>query len=155
MDRRAIEAVLWTGTLLATAAGAVGWYRGTPAPAGNTAAPITRAPVPLRAHASNIAEAAERVVRRNPFRLSRQPARIEVDSLAAEPAMPLRPALVVSGILGGPPWEAILEGVPGRRGGTVVRAGDVLGDLRVVAVRYDTVIVQGSDTTWILTLRQR
>ena len=55
----------------------------------------------------------------------------------------------------GPPWQALLEGVPGREGtAVVVRRGDVLGDLRIRDVTGTTVTVVGPDTTWRLTVRK-
>lgn len=61
-----------------------------------------------------------------------------------------RPQLAVRAIIGGPPWQAMLDGAPG--GQTIVRNGQVVGALTVRSVGRDTVIVQGMDTTWKLTL---
>jgi len=44
--------------------------------------------------------------------------------------------------------------VPGRQGGTLVKSGDRLGDLRIRSVTRDQVVVQGADTTWRLTVRR-
>jgi hypothetical protein len=61
---------------------------------------------------------------------------------------------VLRGIIGGPPWSAILEGIPGREGSVVLRRGDTIAALRVRAVRRDTVVVEGADTTWRLTVKR-
>jgi len=94
----------------------------------------------------------------DPFRASRHPSpvayRPELDGAPPPPPRPPRPGLAISGIIGGPPWSAVLEGVPGRDGGAVVRAGDTLGGLRVRAVRSDTVVITGMDTTWRLIVRR-
>jgi hypothetical protein len=59
----------------------------------------------------------------------------------------------VTGIFG-PPWQAVVEGIPGREGGVVVREGEVLGELRVRSIKRDTVVVVGFDTTWALAVRR-
>jgi hypothetical protein len=63
-----------------------------------------------------------------------------------------KPRLVLRGVLGGPPWEAVLEGIPGREGSVVVRTGEVIGGLTIRAIRNNAVFVQGMDTTWTLTM---
>jgi len=60
---------------------------------------------------------------------------------------------MLSGVFG-PPWQAVLEGIPGKQGSVVVRVGDVFGELRIRSIRRDTVVVQGADTTWKLTVRR-
>lgn len=62
--------------------------------------------------------------------------------------------LQLSGVSGGPPWRAIVSGIPGRDGGVVVSAGDTLGGIKVRAIKRDTLIVQTSDSTMTLTLRR-
>ena len=96
------------------------------------------------------------VIENDLFRLANAPADVRY-TLATE-GMPgvqqpsgVRPQLVVKAVIGGPPWQAMLEGVPGS-GPVVVRTGQVLGALTVRSVGRDTVVVQGPDTTWKLTL---
>jgi hypothetical protein len=105
-----------------------------------------------------LAAAAELLVARDPFRLERRPAVVAYDPAAenAPPPSPRppRPALVVTGIIGGPPWEAVLEGIPGRQGSVLVRRGDTLAGLRVRAVGKDSVRIVGMDTTWTLIVRR-
>jgi hypothetical protein len=69
-----------------------------------------------------------------------------------QPVTPPKPRLVLRGILGGPPWDALIEGIPGREGSAVVRTGDKLAGLLIRSVRRDTVVVRGADTTWKLTM---
>lgn len=96
------------------------------------------------------------VVARNPFRLDRSPSPIlfrSVAEQAIQQAMPVmqqpRPALTLRAVVG-PPWEALVEGLPGRSGVVVVRAGDKVGDLTIRLIRGDSVVIQGADTTWRL-----
>lgn len=106
---------------------------------------------------STLVAASEALVARDPFRLERKPSGVAY-SPAAEAAPPVarppRPALAVVGIVGGPPWEALLEGIPGRQGSALVRRGDTLGGLRVRSITKDAVKVTGMDTTWVLAVRR-
>lgn len=100
----------------------------------------------------------ERIVASDPFRLVRRPSPIayrpELEGIAVAPPAPPKPPLMLAGTLGGPPWQAILEGVPGRDGALVVKTGDRVGDLTIRAVHRDTVVVAGLDTVWKLTVRR-
>jgi hypothetical protein len=96
------------------------------------------------------------IVAGNPFRTNRSPAPVPftLDVGAAKSPAVAAPAaaravLTLRGIVG-PPWSALIEGMPGTAAATVVKAGDRFGDLRVEAIRHDTVIVRGADTTWRL-----
>jgi hypothetical protein len=62
--------------------------------------------------------------------------------------------LLLRGLIGGPPWTAVVEGIPGREQGIVLRAGDTVAGLTVRDVRAAEVIVRGMDTTWTLRLRR-
>lgn len=62
--------------------------------------------------------------------------------------------LHLSGVSGGPPWRAIMSGVPGRDGGVVVNPGDTVGGIKVRSIRRDTVIVQTKDSTMTFVLRR-
>ena len=99
---------------------------------------------------------ASSIVARDPFRLERRPSTVAFGVLPVAPTAPAdpsrRPRLILSGIFG-PPWQAVLEGIPGREGSVVARVGDVFGELRIRSIRRDTVVVQGADTTWKLTVR--
>jgi hypothetical protein len=105
-----------------------------------------------------LAAAAELLVARDPFRLERRPAAVPyspaMENAPPPPPRPPRPTLVVTGIIGGPPWEALLEGIPGRQGSVLVRRGDTLAGLHVRAVGRDSVRIVGMDTTWMLTVRR-
>ncbi|HEU4557817.1 MAG TPA: hypothetical protein VFS20_08200, partial [Longimicrobium sp.] len=109
--------------------------------------------------------AASSVARGDPFRLDRRPAPVAFsarpDAMGGVPGMmqppppppPPRPQLAVSGIVG-PPWTALLEGVPGRDGPVLVRGGERLGELQVRQVGPNGVVVVGMDTIWRLTIRK-
>lgn len=164
MNRRMIELGLWILTAAAGLAAGVGWARVAaplPAEAASVAAPPRAARTP---DSAPLNAAAETIVERDVFRLARRPAAIAfgaepepaLDSaMVAEEETPQQPMLRLAGIIGGPPWEAILEGVPSRPSGVLVASGDELDDLRIRRITRDTVVVEGADTTWILTLERR
>ena len=117
-----------------------------------------RPPLPVAAFDPDTLDAWESaIVDGDLFRASRSPSPVAFANAiegAPPPApKPPRASLAVTGIIG-PPWEAIVEGVPGRDGGVVVRRGDVIGELQVRSVRRDSVVIQGADTTWRLTVRR-
>lgn len=165
MSRRRMEALLWALALAVLLPGGTRWRRAEPAaeapPAARDAAPAE----PRRVPRERLASAAASVAGGNPFRLDRAPAPIGFQQPPApgmpgtfpgmapyEPPPPPRPQLLVSGIVG-PPWQAMLEGVPGREGAVVVRQGEVLGELRIREITRSVVVVASPDTTWRLTVR--
>ncbi|HVS59775.1 MAG TPA: hypothetical protein VHE82_03665 [Gemmatimonadaceae bacterium] len=106
---------------------------------------------------AQLREAADSVVATDLFRLDRHPSRLGLGSpaIALPPvgiATPFR--LELSGVSGGPPWRAIVSGIPGHDGGVVVKAGDTLGGIRVRTIRRDTMIVQMKDSTMTFILKR-
>lgn len=162
MRDRSLEFALWaTAIILVTLAGSRGRSvasalssSASPSPPWQASSP---APVFIPSSAA-LVSAAETLVARDPFRLERKPSGVRyspaMEGAPPPPPRSPRPTLAVAGILGGPPWEALVEGVPGRHGSTLVRRGDTLGGLRVRSITKDTVIITGMDTTWTLTMRR-
>ena len=74
------------------------------------------------------------VAARNPFRLNRAPSQLDYGAESSDPGVPSYPITLppvrLSGIVGGPSWRAILEGVPGQRVSIVVFDGAVFGDVK-------------------------
>lgn len=106
---------------------------------------------------AQLRQAADTVAATDLFRLDRHPSR----STLGPPAIALPSAgiasplhLELSGISGGPPWRAIVSGIPGHDGGMVVKAGDSLGGIRVRTIRRDTMIVQMNDSTMTFILKK-
>jgi hypothetical protein len=97
---------------------------------------------------------------RDPFRLDRKPTDVRynpwepVATVAPPPPAPVRPPLALAGLLGGPPWNALIEGIPGRENGVLLQLGDSMNGVRFVALRGDTVLLAAFDTTWSLTARR-
>lgn len=101
--------------------------------------------------------AATRTAEHDPFRLERRPASVAFSTTPIGPAVPQAPAaptihIALQGTIGGPPWQAILSGVPGHDGTTIVRSGDTLGGIAIRRVSRDSVIVRVKDSTWAVTL---
>jgi len=104
--------------------------------------------------------AAKAMASSDPFRLERRPSTVpygaeqEGAPVAPPPPKPPKPKLALVGIVGGPPWVALLDGVPGRNGSVLVHAGDTLVGLRVRTLGPKGVTITGLDTTWKLTLER-
>jgi hypothetical protein len=96
------------------------------------------------------------VAQTDPFRLDRKPSSISFGTpqsvVATTPPAP-KFQLTVQGTMGGPPWYAVIAGIPGRAGGIMAREGDTLGGIRIKHIRRDTVTVQHKDSTWRITAR--
>jgi len=157
---RVAERALWVIAALFVAFAVAGWRSGgVTADAGRQVtqgAAVSGGTTSASPGAAVLASLASSVVARDPFRLDRRPSRVAYGTEPPAPTTPSdpsrRPRLLLSGVFG-PPWQAVLEGVPGREGSVVARVGDVFGELRVRSIRRDTVVVQGADTTWKLTVR--
>lgn len=109
-----------------------------------------------------LASAEESIVSNDPFRLANVPAAARYDprdELAAsvsgvsQPA-PLRPIMTLKAIVGGPPWQAVVDGLPGQPANTVVATGSRYDKLVARLVSRDSVVIQGPDTTWVLSFRR-
>jgi hypothetical protein len=154
-----VEHVLWTLAVISVSVGAAS-LRVDARAADSGIRSLLAAPEPLRSDASDSLEvSASAIVERDPFRVQRRPATVRFDPTgergeAIAPPRPPRPMLSLKGTIGGPPWAAILEGVPGHDAALLVRSGDVVGELKIRFVLRDTVVVQGPDTTWRLTVRR-
>jgi hypothetical protein len=93
-----------------------------------------------------------------PFRRSRRPASVRYSAGGAQTASgatpqapsPPKPALKLRGLVVGAVSAGVLEGVPGREGPVLVRAGDTLSGLRIRQVTSSGVTIAGLDTTWHL-----
>ena len=152
--------IAWTSAGLVVLGCVGAWSAAIPSVQGEPAKPD--APVPqIRAsapqHATNAAAALRQ---RDLFRLDRRPSDVRYNPwepagvTAAPPARPPRPNLAVAGIVGGPPWNALVQGIPGREGGALLAVGDTAGGIRIVRITRDTVYLAGLDTTWALTQRR-
>jgi len=106
-----------------------------------------------------LAAAAARIRARNPFRLDRRPTELlynpwepSVPAVAPPPPRAI-PPLVLAGLIG-PPWNALVEGVPGRETGVFFALGEERHGITFVGLRGDSVLLAGFDTTWTLTARR-
>jgi hypothetical protein len=107
----------------------------------------------------SLGQAAANTVENDPFRLVNHPTGVRYDAkteggIGGPPPAPppVRPAFVLKAIVGGPPWQAVVDGIPGQPTGTIVRRGDSFDKLMVRSVGRDTVVIAAPDTTWKLTL---
>ena len=155
------EVALWSACFVLALVGVMRVLNALiPAPPSAEARPA-RVVAPVRTISGDtLATARREVVETDPFRLSRRPSaaayRVQLEGIPISPpiARPPKPLLALAGIVGGPPWQALIDGLPGRTGTVVVRSGESIGDLRIRSVRQDAVIVADADTTWHLTVRR-
>jgi hypothetical protein len=152
------EIALATATLVLGAAALVRWRSAVP-PGDGAPLTVARSMESAAIHDRKLlGESALTTTEQDPFRLSRTPSDVPYVPKRAAPAAPapaapaFRPTLVLKGIIGGPPWQAILDGIPGEPAGTVVSAGRTFERLVIRAITRDTVVVQAPDTVWHLTL---
>jgi hypothetical protein len=101
--------------------------------------------------------ATSQTITHDPFRVDRKPAMVAfsiVPSGIGAPPVPAAPIvrIVLHGTIGGPPWRAIISGIPGRDGTIVVSAGDTLGTVTIRRVNKDGVTVSVRDSTWTINL---
>jgi hypothetical protein len=96
------------------------------------------------------------IIDRNLFRRDRSPAQERVQPIAAPLTPPVaRPHVELRGLMGGPPWEVLLDGVPGHQSSVLMRVGQTIGGVTVTSVKEGTVLLKGADTVWHLTLRRQ
>lgn len=141
-----------------------GWQRVSSAPAMPTTR-LTTATLSafLAEPEDSLTTWADMTVTNDPFRISNEPPdaaanptdeRVAGRTPAGSPGRLSHPELAVKAIVGGPPWQAVLSGIPGQTEDVVVQAGNAYGGLTIRRVTADTVVVQGADTTWRLTMRR-
>lgn len=156
---RGLERVLWGVAVVGATLAALGWRRGISDRGAPPAAIVLTAPDPQAPpSADSVTKAAAYLAEHDPFRLNRRPPAVDAaPSEGAPPPPPApKPTLVLRGIVGtAPRWQAVLDGFPGRDGSVLLSPGDTLGVFRVKRIGRDTVIVQGADTTWKLTVRRQ
>jgi len=138
------------------------WIKAIP-PTHVSAAVIPRLiPPPTPPAEDSLAQLEASVVENDVFRFANRPASSPYDPGLGDalPGTPdpapraVRPTLILKAIVGGPPWQAVIEGFPGQATGVVARTGEKFDKLFVRSVTRDSVIVQAPDTTWILTFRK-
>ena len=161
MIRPVAELLLWGAAAFFAAAAVRGWQSVSAEPDVAGGRHLASPASPRRIDLVLLRTASSGVTDSDPFRLDRRPATVPFGATVQAgliepppPPAPPRPSLRLVGTAGGPPWQGVLEGVPGREGSVVVRPGDVLGELRVRSVRRDSAVVQGMDTVWHLVVRR-
>jgi hypothetical protein len=162
MNERDWYALAAVAACCATGIGMLRWRNTSLTASVDSPALRARADSDIRPGGTQLREAADLIVSNDPFRLTNTPALVRYDpkaeSLApatAVAAPPVRPVMTLKAIVGGPPWQAIVDGLPGQPPGTVVRAGSAFDKLVARAVTRDSVVIQGPDTTWVLSFRSR
>jgi hypothetical protein len=142
------ERALWALGLALTAIGGWSW-----SPSGTNAHEPAEGLATGSATGRQVtADRADLIIARNPFRTDRRPAARRFGSEGPSTATAPAPPFQLAGILGGPPWQAVLEGLPGADGSTIVREGDSIGAWRVLRIEQRSLVVAGPDSTWVVPL---
>lgn len=158
MTRRQLERGIWAATVIVVTAG---WWAGSQqrSDGGGIGGPHRpRIPPPPEVSMfddSLVSAATARVASHDPFRLDRHPTSVAFSTNPqSTPMAPAAPKiqLALHGTIGGPPWQAILSGIPGHEGTVVLHAGDTLGGVLVRRVMRDSAVVRVKDSTWAVSL---
>jgi hypothetical protein len=159
MNLVAIRVTLWIASFTALGLAAVA-CRASWADARLDSQPMPAAvPTIAIARSDSLAHFASMVSEHDPFRLDRRPTtnpfhpELVGATSSPPPARQPRPPLALAGIVGGPPWEALVDGIPGHDASVLVRQGDVLSDLKVRSIDRDTIVLKSADTTWRLGMK--
>lgn len=158
MSFAGVRAVLTLLALLALAIAGAGIAR--PIVVAATPPPPPPAHPPITAAASNVAALVDAAVTPASFRAARVPATVRYDptrttqdAVPGTVTVPPKPVLSLSGLVWGVEPAVVVEGWPGVVGPRVVRAGDVIGELKVKRIGPSGVVITGFDTTWTLQMR--
>lgn len=92
--------------------------------------------------------------RRDPFRaeLTADPPEIEM-AQASEPPIEANPAPSIVGVIGGPPWSALLRSIVSPAA-VVIQQGDTVDGLHVLLVSIDSVVVDDGARLWTLRVQE-
>jgi hypothetical protein len=148
-----VERLLWTITVGAGAMTAGQVLLGSQ-PSSLRGSPLPSMRGVLMYDPAQLKQAADSVASSDPFRLDRHPSAAPIDQPAIAAVTVPSLHLELSGVMGGPPWRAIVTGIPGHEVGVVVRAGDTLGGIRIRTIRRDTVVIQAGDSTMRFILKK-
>lgn len=163
MTRRRWELVIWAAVaavILLAVRQTVWANSGAPDDPSNNQRAVSNAhatPMLAMFDGDSLDSAVAKVITHDVFRLERKPATVAYSITPTGPAAPPVPTvsairIALQGTIGGPPWRAIISGVPGHDGTIVVSAGDTLGGVTIRRVSRDSITVRVKDSTWAVTL---
>ena len=152
MTNRQIERVCWTAVGVAALLAVVAARAMSRATGGAPPAALVRVDAAPSRAIDSLDRWARTIIEHDPFQLDHTASEPPVVLLPVPPPR-VRPQLVLVGITGGPPWHAVVEGLPGTSAGSLAREGQMFGAFIIRRITADTVVVAGDDTTWTLTLR--
>ena len=116
-----------------------------------------RMPALIMFEVDSLDSAASHIVAHDPFRLERKPASVAYNTsptgivATVAPVIPML-RIALQGTIGGPPWHAIISGVPGHAGTIIVSSGDTLGGISIRKVNRDSVTIRVKDSTWTVAM---
>jgi hypothetical protein len=163
MTPASVCSVLLAASLCLSGLAGLRWHTAAPITTSSPSAVMALRTAPSPPSGDSLTEAEDLIATNDPFRLSNSaptvrydPANDGVNVSNGNVALPApRPTLVLRAIVGGPPWRAVIDGIPGQPAGAIVEQGNKFDKLVVGAVTRDSVVVKGSDTSWVLSFRKR
>lgn len=157
MNKRT-EMILWISTGICLILAIIGWQAVNTHERGKLPSPVTDIPVLATFDAALLGDAADRSVAGNVFRINRRPSDVQFGTpdmpVMANPQPVPYSGIALKGVVGGPPWKAILSGVPAKPENVVVEVGDTLVGLRVQRIKSNQIVLTGKDSTFTLTLQR-
>jgi hypothetical protein len=151
---------LAVSSLVLAAVAVTRWRQSAPADVATANGVVVRTTTHAASNMTDsVSDAADLTIDNDPFRLTNSPPSVRFDVATDGVAQgvtvrPPRPVLVLKAIVGGPPWQAVIDGIPGQPPSTIAESGKRFDKFLVRAVTRDSVIVQGPDTSWVLSFRR-
>lgn len=116
---------------------------------------VVASPLSGRLQRDSVNELLAGALRHSPFRLGSTTAVPTVDAAPPLPQASAAPDIVVKAIVGGPPWQAVVQGLPGTTEERVVRVGERVSDVTILTIASESVVLRWNDSTWTVRLPGR
>lgn len=116
---------------------------------------VVASPLSGRLQRDSVNDLLAGALRHSPFRLAGTEVPPAVVVAPPTPAAGSAPSIVVKAIVGGPPWQAVIQGLPGTTEERVVRAGDRVSEISILTIASESVVLRWNDSTWTVRLTGR
>ena len=154
MSIRAIVIALWVVTVVALLTGAAR-YRSERARLDALAEPMRPKDDALPAWPDSTAfrSALDRLNRSKLFGIVQVRSALSRDTMSRALSSVPQLQVLLHGIVGGPPWSAVISGLPGQPGPLVMRPGDSTSGVVVVRVTRDTAVLRHASGALTFTMK--
>ena len=144
--------LVWLGCATLLAIGAIRYHAAHVRLAAAAVVPVPNTMrLPLVADSIVLQAAAASVIKGRAFHSAPAPRPFApATPVVPRPVLAPPPKPELKGIVGGPPWSAVITGLPNTQGAVVLRPGDTVAGHSIVRIKRDTVVLRGKSTTWTL-----